>query len=105
MSNEISSVDGGGPAAVGTGPAAQRAPATSEPTSSAGNAESVHITGTASQLADLEQVIQGLPAVDPTRVAAVTSSLEQGTYTISSQNIADHLIQLERAFGPAGQQG
>ncbi len=99
MSSEINSVDGGGPAAVGTGRVTQRPQTTGTPAQSSGSAESIHITGTASQLATLEQAASGLPAVDEVHVAAVSTALEQGTYTISAQSIADGLVQFERSLG------
>ncbi len=102
MSNEIKSVDGGGGAAAGSAPVAQRRDTGSAPAASSGPAESIHITGTASQLAGLEQAARGLPAVDEARVAAVSSSIEQGTYTISPGTIADNLVQLERSLGALG---
>jgi flagellar biosynthesis anti-sigma factor FlgM len=102
VANEINSVDGGGPAAVGTGRLAQTPQTANAPASSSGPAESIHITDVASQLAALEQAARGLPAVDETRVAAVSTSIEQGTYAISSQTIADQLIQLERSLGAVG---
>jgi negative regulator of flagellin synthesis FlgM len=102
VSNEINSVDGGGPAAVGTGRVAQRPQTADAPASGSGPAESIHITDAASQLAGLEQAVRGLPAVDETRVAAVSTSIEQGTYNIAPQTIADQLIQLERSLGALG---
>lgn len=59
----------------------------------------VHITDSASQLASLEQQVRSLPAVDPARVAQFTTAIEQGTYTVQPQQIADSLLQLEQALG------
>jgi hypothetical protein len=36
--------------------------------------------------------------VDEARVAATRSSIDQGTYTISPQRIADQLIKLEQSL-------
>jgi flagellar biosynthesis anti-sigma factor FlgM len=99
VSSEINSVDGGGPAAVGTGRVSQRPQTASAPASSSEPAESIHITDAASQLAALEQAASGFPAVDEARVAAASASIEQGTYTVSAQTIADRLVQLERSLG------
>jgi negative regulator of flagellin synthesis FlgM len=66
-------------------------------------ASAVHITGTARQLADLEQVVKDMPAVDEARVAAISSALEAGTYQISPERIADQLLHLEQALAPLGQ--
>jgi negative regulator of flagellin synthesis FlgM len=100
VSNEINSVDGGGRAPAGTGPIAQGRNSAPAPASSSGPAESIHITGAASQLAALEQAVRALPAVDEVHVAAVSGAIEQGTYTVSSATIADRMIQLERSLGP-----
>jgi len=43
-----------------------------------------------------------LPAVDDARVAAITSAIEQGRYTISPERVADGLAGLEHALAPLG---
>jgi negative regulator of flagellin synthesis FlgM len=58
----------------------------------------VQITGTARQLANLEQTVRDLPAVNETRVAQVRSAIEQGTYVVRPQHIADQLLQVEHAL-------
>lgn len=60
----------------------------------------VHITDSASQLASLEQTLRSLPAVDPVRVAQFQAAIEQGSYTVQPQHVADQLLQLEQALGP-----
>jgi len=67
--------------------------------SNSGATHDVQITGAARQLATLEQTLRDLPAVNETRVAQITNSIEQGTYTVHPQQIADKLIQLEQALG------
>ena len=102
MSSKIGGVDGNGPtAALGAGRAVQRpqdAATGGTPSSagSGGNAESVRITGTARRLASLEQVIRDLPAVDDSKVAQISSAIEQGRYTVNSRQIADQLVQLDK---------
>ncbi len=66
---------------------------------STGGAQDVQITGAARQLATLEQTLRDLPAVNETRVAQITNSIEQGTYSVHPAEIADRLIQLEQALG------
>ncbi len=66
---------------------------------SSGGIEDVQITGAARQLATLEQTLRDLPAVSETRVAQISNSIEQGTYTVNSRDVADRLIQLEQALG------
>lgn len=58
----------------------------------------VHITDSASQLASLEQTLRSLPAVDGARVAQLQAAIEQGTYTVQPQRVADQLLQLEQAL-------
>jgi negative regulator of flagellin synthesis FlgM len=56
----------------------------------------VQITGTARQLADLEQKVRDLPAVNAERVSQLRSAIEQGTYTVRPEHIANQLMSLER---------
>ncbi|HZT03878.1 MAG TPA: flagellar biosynthesis anti-sigma factor FlgM [Steroidobacteraceae bacterium] len=65
--------------------------------SSAATAD-VHITDSASQLATLEQTLRSLPAVDEGRVAQFRTAIEQGSYAVQPQQIADQLMQLERSL-------
>ena len=58
----------------------------------------VHITDSASQLATLEQTLRSLPAVDEARVAQFRTAIEQGTYTVQPQQVADQLMRLERSL-------
>ena len=105
MSSKISGFDNAQVASVGAGRAAQRpqdaasgsAQTTSDPSSDA--ADNVQITGGARQLADLEQQIRDLPAVNETRVNELRMAIEQGTYTVHPQQIADKLMSLEKALG------
>ncbi|MGH8219268.1 MAG: flagellar biosynthesis anti-sigma factor FlgM [Steroidobacteraceae bacterium] len=99
MGSNISAVEGDRPTPVDTGRVTAgshggsggAAPAAPETTS-------VHITETAGQLATLEQAVRQMPAVDDSRVAAVRTAIEQGTYTVSPEDIADHLLQLEQSL-------
>lgn len=105
MGTNISGVEGDRPAPVGgrvttsaqtgTGSSGGTASAVTEPSS-------VHITATAGQLATLEQVVRGMPAVDEARVTAVRTAIEEGTYTVSPDDIADHLMQLEQSLESLG---
>jgi negative regulator of flagellin synthesis FlgM len=111
VSSKISGYSGSQTPSVGAGRAAdasapQRAQETGSSGTSASSAASsssatqdVQITGAARQLATLEQTLRDLPAVNQTRVAQITNSIEQGTYTVHPQQIADKLIQLEQALG------
>lgn len=102
MSDKIGGVDGSSSStAIGAGRAVQRSQdaATGNAQSSGGSGgESVQITGAARQLAGLEQAIRDLPAVNEARVAQISSSIEQGTYSVNSRQIADQLIQMEKVL-------
>ncbi|HVY82359.1 MAG TPA: flagellar biosynthesis anti-sigma factor FlgM [Steroidobacteraceae bacterium] len=106
MASKISGVDTRtGP--VGSGRAVERVrDATTggrtEPGAASASAD-VQITGTALQLADLEQQVKDMPAVDEARVAAISSALAEGRYQISPERIADQLIQIEQALAPLGE--
>ena len=105
MSSKISGIDGAQIASVGAGRPVQRSQdaisggaSTGADTSNDGS-QSVQITGTARQLADLEQKVRDLPAVNEERVSQLRAAIEQGTYTVRPQHIADQLMSLERALG------
>lgn len=112
MSNKISGLSDS-PASVGAGLPASAArdavtgglsaPAgSSTASSSAGStagSSDVYITDSATQLASLEQTVRSLPAVDPARVAQFRTAIEQGTYTVQPQQVADQLLQLEQTLG------
>ncbi len=105
MSSKISGVDTRtGP--VGAGRAVERArdAATGAKQDGGSSSSGVHITGTARQLADLEQVVKDMPAVDEARVAAVRQALEQGTYQVQPERIADQLLHIEQVLAPLGEQ-
>jgi negative regulator of flagellin synthesis FlgM len=102
VTNKINGLNGG-TAAIGAGRPADKARDVITGASSSGSAASaaggdVHITESASTLATLEQAVRGLPAVDETRVAQLQTAIEQGTYTVQPQHIADQLIHLERSL-------
>jgi negative regulator of flagellin synthesis FlgM len=59
----------------------------------------VQITGAARTLVALEQKLRDAPAVDAARVAAIRQKLEDGSYQIDPQRIADKLIGLEHDLG------
>jgi negative regulator of flagellin synthesis FlgM len=65
---------------------------------SKGGFQDVQITGTARQLSDLDQKVRGLPDVNEEKVAALRSAIEQGTYQVRPQHIADQLLSLERSL-------
>jgi negative regulator of flagellin synthesis FlgM len=58
--------------------------------------ENVEISGGARSLASLEQAVKDMPAVDTAKVAQLSTAIEQGTYTVNSQHIADRLMQMDK---------
>ena len=101
MASKINGLDGNRTAPVGAGRAMQRPQdaASGKAKGATQGSETVHITGTASQLAALEQALRDLPAVDEARVAEIRLAISEGRYTISPDKIASQLMQLEQALG------
>lgn len=101
MSSKISGVE-----SRSTGPAGSARPVervrdvTTQPKTAEQESNDVHITGTARQLIELEQMVKDMPAVDEAKVAAIASALEQGTYKVSAERVADGLMQIEKALAP-----
>lgn len=60
-----------------------------------GGADAVHITGSAKQLAALEQALKDQPVIDEARVAALRSAIEAGTYQVDAGRVADKLLRME----------
>jgi negative regulator of flagellin synthesis FlgM len=100
VSNKINGLDNRSQP-VGSGRAVERVrDALTGSKSSEDKDSGVHITGTAQQLAVLEKQLKEMPAIDEARVSAIRLALEQGTYTVSPDNIADQLLQLDQALAP-----
>lgn len=96
LSNDLAPIGAGRPAEKARD-AATGSSAPDADISSAGSGD-VHITDSASQLAALEQTLHSLPAVDEARVAQFRTAIEQGTYTVQPQQVADQLMQLEHSL-------
>jgi len=103
VSSKISGIDAAQTASVGAGRPVQRSQdAVSGGTSantSKDSSQNVQITGTARQLADLDQKVRDLPDVNEERVSQLRTAIEQGTYQVRPQHIADQLMSLERTLG------
>jgi negative regulator of flagellin synthesis FlgM len=101
VANKINGLDSR-PVSTGSGRSVTRSQgvttgATSEqPVAATGD---VHITDTATRLAALEQAVRDLPSVDQARVSAVRSSLEDGSYVVQPERIADNLLKMEQSLG------
>jgi negative regulator of flagellin synthesis FlgM len=63
-----------------------------------GGALDVQITSVARGLAALEQKLRDAPAIDEARVAAVRQKLDDGSYQVDPQRVADKLLRMERAL-------
>ena len=102
MSSKIGGVDGNSPStAIGAGRAVQRpqdAATGGLKNSNGSGTPSVQITGTARQMASLEQAVRDLPAVNDTKVAQISAAIEQGTYKVDARDIANKLIQMEKVL-------
>jgi negative regulator of flagellin synthesis FlgM len=107
VANNISGIDGAPspakvPSSIGASrPVARPQDAASDSTSSAKDSspQDVQITGTARQLADLDQQVRNAPDVNEQKVAQLRSAIEQGTYQVRPRHIADQLMSLERSLG------
>jgi len=107
VANTIDSFLGNSATSVATGRTAHKerdaassaaAPAATAPT----GGEEVQITSTAAQLARLGQQLGGEPAFDAAKVARISQSLADGTYTVSPTSIASGLLQSERSLAQLG---
>lgn len=67
--------------------------------SATSSSDTVNLTSSAKLLAELDQTLAGLPAVDSGRVAEIKTAIENGDYQIDSGAIADAMIRLDRLLG------
>ena len=106
MPNKISGMDGSPAATVGArhAPQGPNDPSGARTASAAGAAEDqqVQITGAARQLAGLEQALRALPAVNEARIAQLRAAIDNGSYAVRPQHIAEQLLSLERALRGSG---
>jgi negative regulator of flagellin synthesis FlgM len=107
VANTIDGFQGNGATSGATNRTPQSArdntsPARTANAQSGGNNEEVQITSTAAQLASLGQKLSSMPAVDQNRVARITQSLADGSYSISPQKIASGLLQSDHALAQIG---
>jgi negative regulator of flagellin synthesis FlgM len=64
----------------------------------AAGSDRVSLTGEARQLKELEGQLASQPVVDSQRVESVRSAVENGTFTVNPERIAEKLISLEQAL-------
>ena len=68
----------------------------------AGNtSDRVSLTGEARQLQDLAAQLASEPVVDSQRVEAVRSAVENGSFTVNPDRIAEKMMSLEQALTDA----
>jgi negative regulator of flagellin synthesis FlgM len=104
MANTINRLSGNAAQSVGTSRSSQQsrrdAALTSTPQSEGG--DQVQITNTAAQLSAIGQGLSASSPIDEARVARISQALADGTYSISSQQIASGLMQSEDALAQIG---
>ncbi|AJC44705.1 MULTISPECIES: flagellar biosynthesis anti-sigma factor FlgM [Xanthomonas] len=61
--------------------------------------DSLRLTGEASGLQTLQRQLSAAPAVDSSRVDAVRSALQNGSYKINPDAIASRMIDMDRQLG------
>ena len=69
--------------------------------SSVATSDRVSLTGEAQKLKELESELATQPVVDSQRVNAVRNALEDGSFAVDPQRIAEKLISLEQALTDA----
>lgn len=91
------------PVQVGTDKAVSRAKdgAASSVEATGKSASPVRITDQARTLASLEQTVNSLPVVDEAKVARIRQAIENGSYQVVPERIADKLLRMDREIGAA----
>lgn len=102
MAVKLNGIDltGGAPLG-GTRKSQPVAPGSATPESAASEtaAPNVNITSTAELLARVQQSLSSRPAVDQSRVEAISRALAEGSYRVDAERIAAGLMQAERDLG------
>ena len=62
-------------------------------------ANPVHITDQARQLAALEQTVNAVPVVNEAKVARIRQAIEDGSYQVVPERIADKMLRMDRDLG------
>ena len=71
------------------------APQVNASTTNAAGTETVQLTDTASRLRDLTQSVANIPVVDRQRVDSFQQSINDGSYRIDDQQVAEKVIGFE----------
>jgi len=64
-------------------------------------ANPVQITEQARKLAALEQTVNSVPVVNEAKVARIRQSIEDGSYQVAPERIAEKLLRMDRDLGAA----
>jgi len=70
--------------------------------SAANSAPSVSITDSARQLSTLEQAVSASPVVNGSKVAKIGQAIDDGSYRIDPEQVADKLLQMEQSLYVGG---
>ena len=81
---------------------AQVADSAKESVDRAAPADRVSITSTASLLQQAEEALKTAPDVDVKRVEAIKKAIENGTFEIDANRVAEELIAFESTLNKAG---
>ncbi|HFC53539.1 MAG TPA: flagellar biosynthesis anti-sigma factor FlgM [Gammaproteobacteria bacterium] len=60
--------------------------------------DGVTLTSTAARLRSLENTISSLPVVDSRRVAEIKQTIDEGSYEINPQRIAEKMLDMEQEW-------
>lgn len=60
--------------------------------------DTVSITDAATQLANIENTLSSIPVVDTQRVESLQRAIDEGSFNIDPQRIADKLLRFEGTF-------
>lgn len=61
--------------------------------------DTVHLTGDAMQLQDLDKLLSQSPSVNVKKVAELRSSIANGHYKVNSKSVAAKLLSADRVLG------
>ena len=93
----VTQTSGQGAAVEKQGQGGTNAPA-EESAATPGVTDRISLTGEARQLQEIEARLATQPVVDSQRVEAVRSAVENGTFTINPERIAEKMMSLEQAL-------
>jgi negative regulator of flagellin synthesis FlgM len=83
---------------ISTGKPAEQSNSSSEPASTAASVSNVNVSDQARQLAALDSAVKAAPTVNEARVAKIRESVENGTYQVAPERIADKLLTMENVL-------